>query len=59
MFDKVWNGDDLARDLGFDGMSPAFWAWCRQYDLRPVVGEFGFAAEDVEEALQRARVGIA
>lgn len=55
---NVWYGDDLARDLGFDGMSPDFWAWCDQHQLRPTVGEFGFSVAAVEEALDKAKVGV-
>lgn len=29
---------DLARDLGFRGMSPAFWRWCHQNGIE---GEYG------------------
>ncbi len=46
---------DLARDLGFPGMTAAFWRWCRDHGLEPVDGlAFAFRPEDVQRALRRA-----
>lgn len=51
---RVVYAGDLARDLGYTGMVPAFWAWCRKWSLEPRTGPFGFDPEDVRVALRRA-----
>lgn len=58
MSEKIWYGDDFARDLGFSGMTPGFWKWCKKHGLEPTHGSFGFDDDDVQKAVQQARVGV-
>ncbi|MCZ8079090.1 MAG: hypothetical protein O9289_06015 [Rhodobacteraceae bacterium] len=50
---------DLARDLGFRGMSPAFWRFCERHNIEGESGQpFRFDREkvtDVVRGLQQAR----
>ena len=42
---------DVARDLGFDGIVPEFWEWCRERGLEPLPDKpLGFDPEAVREA---------
>ena len=45
---------DLARDLGFRGLTPAFWHWCDRNGLPRALTLDGPA---VERALERDRRG--
>ncbi len=51
---SFWTAQDLARDTGFKGLTPAFWRWCARRDLELIrPGDFRFADEDVRRALGR------
>lgn len=50
----LWMAHDLARDLGFRGLTPAFWRWCKRHGLELVrPGDFRFRGEDVRRVLGR------
>lgn len=56
MSDRFWNAADLSADLGFGrSCPPRFWRWCERHGLVPTIGAMGFAMDDVERALRRAR----
>lgn len=43
---------DLARDLGFDGMTPAFWQWCKSQGIEGEFGQpFRFDRDKVDDVL--------
>lgn len=44
---------DLARDLGFEGMTPAFWAWCKAHGLEGTEkGPFAFDPDMVSDVVR-------
>jgi hypothetical protein len=54
---SFWYANDLARDLGFPGMTPDFWKWVEKQELKPACTfkPLAFAVEDVRRAVDRAR----
>lgn len=48
-----WLADDLARDLGFRGLTEEFWKWCDRHGIPRRLRLQGEAAEAVERALER------
>lgn len=47
---------DLARDLGFDGMTPAFWDWCRKNRIESTEkGPFAFDPDKVRDVVRDLR----
>lgn len=48
---------DLALDLGFDGMTPAFWDWVKRHGIEGTYrGCFFFDLEQVKDAVQRDKL---
>lgn len=48
---------DLARDLGFDSMSPAFWQWCKSHGLQGTEkGQFAFDPDKVADVVRECRL---
>lgn len=48
---------DLAQDLGFGGMTPAFWSWCKANGIEGESGQpFRFDREKVDDVLWLERV---
>ena len=48
----LWTAQDLARDLGFPGLTPAFWRWCDRAGLPRALQLPG---DKVERALRNGR----
>ncbi|WP_424989712.1 hypothetical protein [Fluviibacterium sp. S390] len=50
--DRIWEANDLARDLGYDGATPAFWKFCEDKGLKPIHGKpFAFDVSHVNSRL--------
>ena len=48
---------DLAKDLGFGGMTPAFWNWCKAQGIEGESGQpFRFDRDKVDEVLWREKI---
>lgn len=55
MLSTVYAGD-LARDLGFPGMTPEFWHWCASHGIQGTTEKpFAFDLQTVESVIRSLR----